>query len=384
MEDSLVKRLEVAVSRLEAISSQKPNLAPKPTSNGGTSGTQLLASNEVPESVRTYDDHMDEPLKTFFSHCTAIGRDLAEASSKLRIVFDLHRNFLWSAAGQAEPSDATALQSKLSPILTQVQNFTSFKDSKKTSPQFQHLAAIAEGMPAVFWVTVKKTPAPYVKEISDGAVPADGPQTAAKAAPAKAGGPPPPPPPPPAGLFAETKPSDSGTKNVREALFAEINKGDAITSGLKKVTADMQTHKNPTLRVQNAPVPGSKPNVTPKPGVFQIKGKVNSVTIDSCKKSSVVFENLLAQIEVINCQSIKVQTLGTLPTISIQKTDGCQVYLSNDSLNAEIVTSKSSEMNVLAPIGDDGDFVEFPIPEQFKTTLCAKTKKLTTVASDIV
>lgn len=53
------------------------------------------------------------------------------------------------------------------------------------------------------------------------------------------------------------------------------------------------------------------------------------------------------------------QTLGTLPTISIQKTDGCQVYLSNDSLNAEIVTSKSSEMNVLAPIGDDGDFVSY-------------------------
>ncbi|KAI1724315.1 adenylyl cyclase-associated protein 2 [Ditylenchus destructor] len=374
MEDNLVKRLEVAVSRLEAISSQKPNLAPKPTSNGGASGAQLLASNE---------------------------------GSKLRIAFDLHRNFLWSAAGQTEPSDTTALQSKLSPILT------------------QHLAAIAAGMPALFWVSVKKTPAPYVKEI----LRPDGPQTgvaAAKAASAKAGGPPPPPPPPPAGLFTETKPSDSG-KNVREALFAEINKGDAVTSGLKKVTADMQTHKNPTLRVQNAPVPGSKPNVTPKPGgakaapvterppktelkdhkeyhknnegivietdkkqaayIYKcensIKGKVNSVTIDSCKKSSVVFENLLAQIEVINCQSIKVQTLGTLPTISIQKTDGCQVYLSKDSLNAEIVTSKSSEMNVLAPIGDDGDFIEFPIPEQFKTTLCGKTKKLTTVASDI-
>ena len=41
--------------------------------------------------------------------------------------------------------------------------------------------------------------------------------------------------------------------------------------------------------------------------VVQIKGKVNSVTIDSCKKTSVVFENLLAQVEVINSQSIEVQ-----------------------------------------------------------------------------
>jgi adenylyl cyclase-associated protein len=36
-----------------------------------------------------------------------------------------------------------------------------------------------------------------------------------------------------------------------------------------------------------------------------------------------------------------------MPTLSIQKTDGCQVYLSKESINAEIVTSKSSEMNIL-------------------------------------
>lgn len=53
--------------------------------------------------------------------------------------------------------------------------------------------------------------------------------------------------------------------------------------------------------------------------------------------------------------------MGTLPTISIQKTDGCQVYLSKESLGAEIVTSKSSEMNVLVPKGSDGDFVKLKI-----------------------
>lgn len=47
-----------------------------------------------------------------------------------------------------------------------------------------------------------------------------------------------------------------------------------------------------------------------------------------------------------------------MPTISIQKTDGCQVYLSKDSLNAEFITSKSSTMNILVPSAD-GDFVSF-------------------------
>jgi len=45
-----------------------------------------------------------------------------------------------------------------------------------------------------------------------------------------------------------------------------------------------------------------------------------------------------------------------VPTVSIDKTDGCMVYLSKDSLNTQIVTAKSSEMNILIPDGT-GEFV---------------------------
>ena len=48
--------------------------------------------------------------------------------------------------------------------------------------------------------------------------------------------------------------------------------------------------------------------------------------------------------------------MGKVPTISVNKTDGCHIYLSKDSLSCEIVSAKSSEMNVLVP-GNDGDFV---------------------------
>lgn len=50
------------------------------------------------------------------------------------------------------------------------------------------------------------------------------------------------------------------------------------------------------------------------------------------------------------------QVLGKVPTVSIDKTDGCQIYLSPESLDVEIVSSKSSEMNVLVPKGN-GDYV---------------------------
>jgi len=50
-----------------------------------------------------------------------------------------------------------------------------------------------------------------------------------------------------------------------------------------------------------------------------------------------------------------------VPTVSIDKTDGCMVYLSKESLSTQLVTAKSSEMNILIP-DDSGEFVRrFPI-----------------------
>lgn len=45
--------------------------------------------------------------------------------------------------------------------------------------------------------------------------------------------------------------------------------------------------------------------------------------------------------------------MGKVPTISINKTEGCHVYLSQEAMDCEIVSAKSSEMNILVPHGDD-------------------------------
>lgn len=53
---------------------------------------------------------------------------------------------------------------------------------------------------------------------------------------------------------------------------------------------------------------------------------------------------------------------GLVPTISVDNTAGCQIYLSKDSLEASITTAKSSEVNVLVPASEaDGDWVRFLI-----------------------
>uniref|UniRef100_A0A8C5RYR4 Adenylyl cyclase-associated protein n=1 Tax=Laticauda laticaudata TaxID=8630 RepID=A0A8C5RYR4_LATLA len=81
------------------------------------------------------------------------------------------------------------------------------------------------------------------------------------------GGPPPPPPPGPPPPPAPASPnSGSDSSTSRSALFAQINQGEAITSGLKHVSDEMKTHKNPSLKSQGGPVrTGPKPFTVAKP-----------------------------------------------------------------------------------------------------------------------
>ncbi|NXY73823.1 CAP2 protein, partial [Glareola pratincola] len=242
--------------------------------------------------------------------------------------------------------------------------------------------------------------------------------------------PPPPPPPGPPPIFDTETVKDEGTA-ARSALFAQLNQGEAITKGLRHVSDDQKTHKNPSLRAQCPSVRSPTKSHTPSPtspknspqqshapvlelegkkwrveyqedkndlvinntelkqvayifkcnkSTLQIKGKINSITIDNCKKFGLVFDNVVGIVEVINSSNIQIQVMGKVPTISINKTEGCHIYLSEESLDCEIVSAKSSEMNILIP--QDGDYKEFPVPEQFKTAWDGS--KLVTEPAEIV
>ena len=102
--------------------------------------------------------------------------------------------------------------------------------------------------------------------------------------------------------------------------------------------------------------------------------------LDGCKKTAIVFEDCVAAFEFVNCQSMQAQVTGLVNTVSIDKTDGAMVYLSEASLGAQIVSAKSSEMNVLIP-GADGEFTELALPEQYVTKIVGG--KLHTEPTDI-
>lgn len=225
---------------------------------------------------------------------------------------------------------------------------------------------------------------------------------------------PPPPPPPPAGA-AKAGPADMG------AVFDQLNRGESVTAGLRKVDKSEMTHKNPSLRAQ-APVPtrsDSTGRVSPAPGkkpdslrakkpsrkelegnkwsienfdnesspleidaekhhsilisrckatTIRVNGKANAISIDNCGRLDLIVDSLVSSVSIVSSQNFRMQVLGSLPSIELDKVDGAVVYLSAESLGTEVYTSKCTSINItLPPKGEQDDSVECPVPEQIRS-----------------
>nr|GMC82926.1 cyclase-associated protein 1-like [Ipomoea batatas]GMC84956.1 cyclase-associated protein 1-like [Ipomoea batatas]GMC87051.1 cyclase-associated protein 1-like [Ipomoea batatas] len=220
-------------------------------------------------------------------------------------------------------------------------------------------------------------------------------------------------PPAPSSLFTSGSHQSSSTNSKgMSAVFAEINSGKPVTSGLRKVTDDMKSKNradrssivgdtgkkgsaksafsskagNPKLELQmgrkwvveyqidekNLVIDDCDPKQSVyvfgcKGSVLQIQGKVNNITLDKCSKMGVLFTDVVAAFELVNCKGIEVQCQGIAPTISVDNTSGVQLYLSKNSLEASITTAESTEINVSVPAkeGLDYDWEEHALPQQF-------------------
>ncbi|CAD5115963.1 DgyrCDS4893 [Dimorphilus gyrociliatus] len=457
--NNLVNRLEGVTKRLENVSVGN-GMGSSPKVNGAP-----LAAN-----VQNYDSEVVPVLQEYASLSKKIGGDVATHSNLVLDAFNAQRHVIILACKCKQPDDAT-LAGLIKPLSEKIQAITAFREKNRASKFFNHLSAIGESVTALGWVTVKPTPVPYIREMSDAGqfytnrvlkdfkekdtthvdwvkawlqtlnklqgyvkqvyttgltwtVQGTNPSSEVGSTSA----PPPPGPPPPPQVDDVGSAGDS--ESSRAALFADLNKGLSVTSGLKKVTDDMKTHKNPNLKSHGVVTGNKTSNATsaagkskqevkkppmkalqnkkwiveyfdndtvtidktePKQTVYiykcnnttvQVKGKVNSVVLDTSKKTNVVFDETIATFDVINCQSVKCQVSYKAPTVSIDKTDGCLVYLSKEYANTRIVTAKSSEINISIPEGND--FKEIPIPEQFVTLWDEKKGKFVTSISDIV
>eukprot|EP00955_Chlamydomonas_euryale_P114429 366278-Chlamydomonas_euryale.AAC.21 len=117
--------------------------------------------------------------------------------------------------------------------------------------------------------------------------------------------------------------------------------------------------------------------------LVKVHGKCNNISLDTCRKTGIMFSDVIASCEAVNCKSVQMQTTGVVPTISVEKTDGAQIFLPKGltaNSDFQVVTAKCSEINVVVVGAADEDPLEEPIPEQFVTTF-VKGRPVTVAAS---
>lgn len=443
--------------------------------SSSTSGsvTQLKPVVKFPpvetESIEKFKELIENDVKPLVGLSDKIDPAVSEATKLFKQAFEEESDFLAAAVKSKKPDfSSQKFMEALKPINDYIMKIVDLKDQNRQSKYFPYLNAVAEGAPLFSWITVE-TPVSVVADFKDAAqfwtnrvlkeFKESDPNAAAwvkgflgifedlksyikkyhttgvtwnnngvefgktaeeKKSPSTAekssGAPPPPPPPaPPASVFeAQSSPQSESSSGIG-AVFAEINQGEDITKGLKKVDRSLQTHKNPELRASSAVPAKAAPPKPKKPSTLalkskkpprkelvgnkwfienyegetepvvieankdesifvgncssllvQVKGKVNAVSLNQCDSTSIVVDSTISGIELIKCTKFGVQVENTLPQITLDKCDGGNIYLSKASMEAELYTSSSTAVNVNYPVGEDGDFVEFPLPEQLK------------------
>ncbi|TFL07346.1 adenylate cyclase associated N terminal-domain-containing protein [Pterulicium gracile] len=437
---------------------------------------------EDPKSVVAFDnDVLKGSLVSFVELTSSFANPaLIEQVKLFEQEFHHLRDFIALAASCHKPKDQTALGELLGPLQKDITAITHFVETHRQDREyFNHFQTLGAAAPFAAWVAGDTKPGPYVEEMKNsstfygnkvikdfkekepkhvewvrslnslldktrayvmehhttglvwnpkGVSPSEF-QASASAKGASGGGAPPPPPPPPPPAAAPT--ASAAAAGGAGAVFAELNRGEDVTKGLRKVDKSEMTHKNPSLRASSAsPVPSSpakKPTRPLKPAslsgkkpakfalegnkwmleyqenengliiedgqnnqivnlfglknsTVQIKGKVNAVTLVNCTKVSILVESVISSISVTKSPSFVIQITGSAPTIQIDSTDSGQIYLSETSLGVEITTAKCSSINVNLPVEgeEQGVFQEQSMPEMLKTTI-VKGKLVTSI-----
>ncbi|XP_022104570.1 adenylyl cyclase-associated protein 1-like [Acanthaster planci] len=350
-------------------------------------GVSRKASGDTPPFLTAFDDFIDEHFSKYLQLSKEIGGVVYEHAQLVEKCYSLQRDFLQVAANSQRPPQKD-YANFFKPLQVAVEGIIEFADKNRGNKERQnHLMTVKEGIGCIGWVTVEPKPGLYLKEMYDQSLfygnrvikefkgkddkqvewmrsftnsimrlkdyvdnylstglqwnpqgkvaVAPGGSAAAAPPPPPPGGAPPPPPPP-----AVEAPASTGAPSqdaAAAALFADINKGADITKGLKKVTSDMQTHKNPALREGAKPFSGagasgvkavSAPKtaakaVTKPPRLELIGGKKWEVEYQKNNKDIVIEGTKIQTIYIYKCENSTIQVKNKVNSITLGKPALC-------------------------------------------------------------
>ncbi|EMC96422.1 hypothetical protein BAUCODRAFT_474005 [Baudoinia panamericana UAMH 10762] len=177
----------------------------------------------------------------------------------------------------------------------------------------------------------------------------------------------PPPPPPGAAPNAKAPASDMG------AVFEQLNRGEAVTSGLKKVNKSQMTHKNPALRaastVPDTTTARSKspgPDIKPKPASMRQNSTSSSQKptprlepkkeldgnkwlIENHDNPSTPIElevTLTQSILITNCKNTTIILKGKANAVSISNSPRLQILVETLVSSVDVINSPNFAVQV--------------------------------------
>jgi len=115
---------------------------------------------------------------------------------------------------------------------------------------------------------------------------------------------------------------------------------------------------------------------------IQIPGVISEILLDSCTYCTVIFQEVIASVNLINCKKIQIRCQIKVPSVQVEKSDGVTVEIPSDEIeNARLLSSLSTDVCLLSqPKTKSGVPVEYAIPEQIIAELRDKQLVCTTLA----
>jgi len=115
--------------------------------------------------------------------------------------------------------------------------------------------------------------------------------------------------------------------------------------------------------------------------VITVKGKCTAISVADASASGILFDDIVASVEVVNSSKLQLQANGVIPQIALDKSSSITVYLQTAvGLAVSIATSQATDVNVVVPgAKEEDDPVEHPIPYQYVSEF--KGDKLVTTTS---
>ena len=103
-----------------------------------------------------------------------------------------------------------------------------------------------------------------------------------------------------------------------------------------------------------------------KKTVIHVDSKCNNIIIQNCEAVEIYFQTVIASLEVIHSKGIKLFCSIHIPTVTIDSVDKILIALPATSLDTQILSCRSTEMNVRWPDSSSSEgFIERPLPQQF-------------------